>query len=333
MTRSEPRMGRTLFENLTERASAINARIVFPEGADERVISAALAVQRAGAAQPLLLGDPDAVRAAADPGDIPIINPKTADNLAALAAAYAAQRKNIKESVAMRLVKKPLMYGAMLVHTGEADGMVAGCGHATTSVLQAAGLCIGYAPGVPCPSSIMLMNVPDVAGLGPRIMAFADPAVTVDPTPEELAAMAVQSGINFRRFTGEAPVVALLSFSTKGSAAHAHVDKVAQAAELARNAGADFAIDGELQADAAVSPRVAEKKVKDSPVAGRANVLVFPDLDAANIAYKLTQYLAGADAIGPILQGFKKPVNDLSRGASAEDIQRVTVLTVLQCAD
>ena len=329
-------MSEDIFSKLEKRARGIDATIVFPEGGDERVARAAARVRDAGIAAPVLLGDADAVNQAAaaagvDLSGIPRVCPAESDLLDAMAADYCARRTGVKPGVALRLVKKPMFFGAMMVHLGHASGMVAGVASATTSVLQAAGLAIGYADGVPCPSSIMLMRIPDFLGRGETFLGFADPAVTVDPNPEELAAMAVQSGLNFRRFVGEEPRVALLSFSTKGSAAHAHVDKVKHAVAIAQTLGADFPIDGEFQADAALVPRVAEKKLKDpGDVAGRANVLVFPDLNAANIAYKLTQYLGGADAIGPVLQGFRKPVNDLSRGATAEDIVRVTILTVLQ---
>jgi phosphate acetyltransferase len=325
-----------LFMELEKRARAIDAAIVYPEGEDERIVRAAERVRDAGIATPVLLGDPDKIAEAADAAGANLsgvcsLFPKESGKLDAMVADYCARRHTVKENVAARLMKKPMFFGAMMVHMGEAAGMVAGVASATTGVLQAAGLAIGYADGVPCPSSIMLMRIPDFLGQGEKYMAFADPAVTVDPNPEELAAMAVQSGMNFRRFIGEEPRVAFLSFSSKGSAAHAHVDKVRQAVEIAQTLGADFPMDGEFQADAAIVPRVAQKKIKvESEVAGRANVLVFPDLNSANIAYKLTQYLAGADAIGPVLQGFRKPVNDLSRGATVEDIVRVTILTVLQ---
>jgi phosphate acetyltransferase len=321
--------------DLEVRARERNAVIVFPEGEDARVIEAACRLDAAGTARAVLLGDPRAVRETAreiraDLREIPVIDPRHTPRAVDLAEAYAAGRKNIQPNVALRLVRKPFLFGAMMVKVGDADGMVGGAANPTTFLLQAAGLAIGYRKGVPAPSSMMLMRLPRFLGGGPKVLGFADPAVAVDPSPEELAAIAVESGLNFRRFTGEEPVVALLSFSTRGSASHPHVDKVRQAVEIARARGTDFPIDGEFQADAALVPRVAQRKVQKSSVAGRANVLVFPDLDAGNIAYKLVQYLADAEAIGPILQGFAKPVNDLSRGATADDIVKVPVLTILQ---
>ncbi len=328
-------MSGDLFQDLEEKARRRDAVIVFPEGEDPRLIRAASALVIAGIARPILLGKTETIaetarEIGADLEPIRMIDPAESDLRNDLAETYRAGRKNIKENVALRLMKKPLMFGAMLVRTGEAHGMVGGAANPTTFVLQAAGLAIGYREGTKTPSSMMLMRLPRFLGEGPKVLGFADPAVAVDPNPEELAAMAVESGLNFRRFTGEEPVVALLSFSTQGSAAHPHVDKVREAVEIARGMNPDFPVDGEFQADAALVPRVAEKKVKESDVAGRANVLIFPDLDAANIAYKLIQYLADAEAIGPILQGFARPVNDLSRGATVEDIVKVTVLTILQ---
>ncbi len=326
-------MSEDIFTRLENRAKEIGARIVFPEGEDDRILRAAAALDKNGIAKPIILGDPAKIESAAsacgaDISGIPTAFPKESDRLEEMAEAYCAMRSRMKEKIALRLMKKPLFFGAMMVRMCEADGMVGGASCATTSVLQAAGLAIGYEEGVPCPSSVMLMKIPRFLGGGDKFIAFADPAVTVDPSPEELAAIAVQSGCTFRRILGEEPVVALLSFSSKGSAAHAHVDKVKKATELARGMGADFPIDGEFQADAALVPRVAARKIKEeSEVAGRANVLVFPDLNSANIAYKLTQYLAGARAIGPILQGFRKPVNDLSRGCTVDDIVQVAILT------
>lgn len=326
-------MQEDIFAKLEARAKETCARIVFPEGEDERILQAAAHLRRNAIAEPVILGDPQKLEAAAaacgaDIAGIESENPKDSDKLDSMAAEYCAMRSKMKEKIALRLMKKPLFYGAMLVHGGEAAGMVGGAASATTSVLQAAGLVIGYEDGVPCPSSVMLMRVPDFLGGGDRFFGYADPAVTVDPSAEELAAIAVQSGLTFRSVLGEEPVVALLSFSSKGSAAHESVDKVRKATALAREMNPGFAVDGEFQADAALVQRVAEKKIKvDSDVAGRANVLVFPDLNSANIAYKLTQYMAGARAVGPILQGFRKPVNDLSRGCSVEDIVQVAILT------
>lgn len=330
-------MNADFFTKLEEKARSLNPVIVFPEGDDPEVLKATGELAKKGIVKPVLLGDPDAVSAAAaengiDLAEIPVISPENSPNFEKYAAIYAESRGNVSDRVAQRLMKKPMFFGSMMVSAGDAGGMVGGAASPTTTLLQAAGLAIGYSEGTICPSSIMLMIMPP--GDGPaagKILAFADPAVTVAPTPEELAAIGIKSGENFRKFTGQEPRVAFLSFSSKGSAAHPLVEHVAKAVALAREAGADFPIDGELQADAALSPRVAEKKVRDSEVAGRANVLIFPDLNSANIAYKLTQHLGGAQAVGPILQGFKKPVNDLSRGCVAADIVKVAILTAVQC--
>ena len=214
-----------------------------------------------------------------------------------------------------------------MLREGHADAMVAGCANPTRRVIEAGLMTVGLAEGIALPSSYFLMIVPDFLGQGRKSFIFADCAVNADPTSTELADIAMTSARSAKALLGETPRVAMLSFSTKGSAQHARVDKVRKAMDLVRQREPELAIDGEFQADAALVPSVALNKVKEnSAVAGQANVLIFPDLDSGNIAYKLTQWLGGAQAIGPFLQGFAKPVSDLSRGASVEDIVTTCVV-------
>ncbi len=320
----------SLVERFIERARQAPARVVLPEGDDERIVQAACRLATEGIAYPIAIGNPEGVRDLAGEGSIDgvtVVDPVASPDMERYRSAYASRREGVTEQTASRLLRRPLFFGAMMVAEGDADAMVAGVTKATAQVISAGALAIGYAAGVTQPSSFFLM-----AWDGPpeRVLVFADAAVAVDPTSKELAQIAVATARNAQKLLRVESRVAMLSFSTHGSAAHDRVTKVQEATRLAREMAPDLAIDGELQADSALSDRVAAVKCPDSSVAGHANVLIFPDLDSGNIAYKLTQYLADAQAVGPIMQGFRKPINDLSRGASVGDIMAVCAISGLQ---
>jgi phosphate acetyltransferase len=326
-----------IIERLIDQATASGQTVVFPEGEDPRILIAARHLRDRHIAAPILLGDIGVIDKLAQSNQtsldgITLLDPQHTERMNLYAQRYVEQRPKTSMKIAQRLMRKPLFFAAMMVHSGDAAATVAGVDHPTSRVIEAGMLGIGLTPGIRTPSSFFLMVMPEFRGRQNTPLMFADCAVNIEPTAEQLADVAIASAVNAEKLLDEPPRVAFLSFSTQGSAQHELVKKVQQAADIARHRAPRVAIDGEFQADSALIPEIAAKKLRfESQVAGHANVLIFPDLNSGNIAYKLTQYLANAQAIGPVLQGFAKPLGDLSRGAS-KSMPGATLCSRLQLA-
>jgi phosphate acetyltransferase len=320
-----------IIEKFRKLAQSKKRTIVLPEGEEERVIQAAAFLKKENLVTPILLGNPDKINKLGTAlkvnlKDVQLIEPLKSEHYPAWAESYYQMRKhkNVTPAQAEAALQNPLFFGAFMIHHGLADGAVAGSINTTGDVLRAGIQIVGLAEGVNVVSSCFIMVLKDG-----KILTFADCAVIPDPDPEQLCSIAISSARTHQRLVEQEPCVAMLSFSTKGSAQHAHVDKVIKATNLLKEKMPQLKVDGELQFDAAYVESVGQRKAPGSPVAGKANVCIFPDLDAGNIGYKITQRLAGAEAIGPIIQGLKKPFNDLSRGCSVDDIINVACICAI----
>lgn len=329
-----------LIDQIKLNAKKYNKRIVLPEGYEERNLKAADIAIGEGLAQIILIGDPADIKSKAEQFGLknldraiivdPLSHPKKDHYIDMMVE--LRKSKGLTGEEAARLIEDPLYLGVLMIKNGDADGEVSGADHATGDVLRPAFQFVKTAPGISVVSGAFIMILQDRSFGENGVIVFADGAVHPDPTDRELAEIAVAAGQTARSICGFEPRIALLSFSTKGSARHALVDKVVSATGIAREMAPDMMIDGELQGDAALVEAIGQKKAPGSKIAGRANVLVFPDLNCGNIAYKLVQRLAKAEAIGPVLQGMAAPINDLSRGCSVSDIVSMIAITANQAA-
>ena len=326
-----------LIDKIKEKARKNGRTIVLAEGTEERTVQAAGIIAKEGIAKLVLLGDQNeigkmAAKTGADLAGVKIIDPQSSDRFNTYVDELVEIRKSkgLSREDAAKLIKTVLYYGAMMVNQGDADGMVAGAQNTTGDVLRPSLQIIKTAPGISVVSGAFLMITPKPEYGQDGVFLFADCAVTPNPTAEQLAEIAFASSKTAKALVGMESKIGMLSFSTKGSASHELVDKVVEATRIVKEKHPELLIDGEFQADAAIVPKVGQSKAPGSSVAGKANVLIFPDLQAGNIGYKLVQRLAGAEAIGPILQGMAKPVNDLSRGCSVEDIVNTVAITCCQ---
>ncbi|MBQ7261486.1 MAG: phosphate acetyltransferase [Lachnospiraceae bacterium] len=328
----------SFIESIKERARQDVKRIVMPETNDRRTLMAAAEVIREKIADIVFIGDEVKIKEGAkwldvDLSKVEIIEPERTDKLELYANKLYELRKAkgmTLEAARERLLNDPLMFGVMTVKMGDADGMVAGACHATADVLRPSLQVLRTAPGVEIVSGFFILDVPNCSLGADGTFLFADCGLNQDPNPEELACIANSSAKSFTSLVGRKPIIAMLSHSTKGSAKHPLVDKMVEATRIAHEKYPKLILDGELQTDAAIIEAVGRSKAPGSEVAGHANVLIFPNLDAGNIGYKLVERLAKADAFGPMLQGLARPVNDLSRGCNAEDIVGVVALTAVQ---
>lgn len=322
---------------IKERAKQDKKRIVLPESMDRRTFEAAANVLKEGVAELIIIGTPEEVKANSEGLDISkatIIDPHTYEKTNEYIDLLVELRKNkgmTKEEAEKLLLNEYMFYACIMVKAGDADGIVSGACHSTANTLKPALQIIKTKPGTKLVSAFFLMVVPDCELGEDGTFVFGDCGLNQNPNPEELAAIALSSAESFKLLVGKEPRVAMLSYSSMGSAKHADVDKVVEATKLAKELAPDLVLDGELQADAAIVPSVGATKAPNSKVAGYANVLIFPNLDAGNIGYKLVQRLAKAEAYGPMTQGIAMPVNDLSRGCSSKDIEGVIAITAVQC--